>query len=204
MDSPEAIAGFKFYTGLSLTEKVAPRPNLLEQEQYHQLFAAGRMAMIAESRYIYKRFLNVRRLDFNWDVAPMPRGPAARATTFIWGGNCIYKGTRYPKECWEFLKFISGDAGAAVTIEAGNALPPVKSVAEAEVANPRDPAIPKNDRAFLDAIEYGRVAPCPKQFAEYTSAMVPLHESFIGLGDPEEVCRAFTRKVNDILSGGVF
>ena len=63
MDSPESIAGFSYYVNLALKEKVAPKPNLLESEYYQSYFSAGRIGMIAESRYIYKRFLRVRKLD---------------------------------------------------------------------------------------------------------------------------------------------
>jgi multiple sugar transport system substrate-binding protein len=204
MDTPEAIAGFQFYADLCLQEKVAPRPNLLELELYQSLFASGRVAMIADSRYIYKRFLKTRKLDFRWDLAPMPRGPAAQATTFIWGGNCIFRGTKHPREAWAFLKFISGKEGAAVTLDAGNALPPYRPAAEAEIANPRDKNVPKRDHLFLDAIQYGRVAPFPRQYPEFVSAMTPLHESFIGINTPEQACRDFAAKVNEFLSGGVF
>ena len=46
----------------------------------------------------------------------VPAGTAAQATTFIWGGNCIFRKTRHPREAWEFLKFISGKEGAEVTV----------------------------------------------------------------------------------------
>jgi multiple sugar transport system substrate-binding protein len=125
-------------------------------------------------------------------------------TTFIWGGNCIFRGTKHPRESWEFLKFISGPNGAAVTLDAGNALPPYRPAAEAGVLGRRDPTVPKNDRCFLDAIAYGRIAPFPRQYPEFVSAMVPLHESFIGISTPEQACRDFTRKVNTFLTAGVF
>lgn len=204
MDEPAAIAGFKFFTDLCLKEKVAPRPNMLELEAFDSMWAAQRTAMIPNSRYMYKRFLKTRKLDFKWDVAPMPRGPAAQATTFIWGGNCIFRGTKHPRESWEFLKFISGKDGAEVTNAAGNALPPYRPAAEAEIANPRDKSVPAHDRYFLDAISYGRIAPFPRQYPEFVNAMIPIHETFIGVGEPEEACREFARKVNEFLSSRAF
>jgi multiple sugar transport system substrate-binding protein len=205
MDSPESIEGFTYYTGLSLKEKVAPRPNLLEQDMYQQLFAASRIGMIADSRYAYKRYLRVRKLGFKWDLAEMPRGKQ-HATTFIWGGNCIFRGTKHPRECWEFLKFMTGPEGAEVTLEAGNALPPHRAAAEAEIANPRDKDAPANDRAFIDAIAYGRIAPFPRQYPAFNDAMAVLNESFTGTGSrtPQQACVEFTRQVNGFLEAGVF
>ena len=78
--------------------------------------------MIAESRYVYKRLIAPRKMPFRWDVAPMPKR-RQRATTFIWGGNCILKSTKYPRQAWELIKFLSGPAGAAINMQAGNALP---------------------------------------------------------------------------------
>ena len=204
MDDEKSIAGFTFFADLYLKERVAPRPNMLELSLFDERFASQQTAIIPNSRYMYKRFLKTRKLDFNWDVAPMPRGPAAQATTFIWGGNCIFRKTRHPREAWEFLKFISGKEGAEVTVAAGNALPPYRPAAESEIAEPRDSSVPKNDRAFLDAIAYGRVAPFPRQYPEFNSAMTPLHESFIGIGTPEEACIEFARKVNEFLDSSVF
>jgi multiple sugar transport system substrate-binding protein len=204
MDDEKSIAGFKFFADLCLKEHVSPRPDLTELEMFDDRFASGVTAIIPNSRYMYKRFLKTRKLNFNWDVAPMPRGPAAQATTFIWGGNCIFRKTKHPREAWEFLKFLSGKEGAAVTVEAGNAMPPYRATCEAEFDNPRDKSVPKNDRAFLDAVSYGRVAPFPRQFPEFNTAMVPLHESFIGIGTPEEACVRFAEKVNGFLNSDVF
>jgi multiple sugar transport system substrate-binding protein len=203
MDSPASIEGFKFYADLSLQRRCAPRPNLLESEYYQSMFAAGQLGMIAESRYIYKRFIKVRKLDFPIEVAPMPKGKEL-ATTFIWGGNCIYRNTRHPRECWEFLKFMTGAEGAMIAREGGNALPAYRPAAELEVRERRDPRIPKNDALFLDAVSYGRVAPFPRQYAEFTSAQSGLNECFIGIKSPEEACRTFAAKVNEFLSAGVF
>jgi multiple sugar transport system substrate-binding protein len=204
MDDEKSIEGFKFFADLYLKQHVSPRPDLIEPELFDDRFASGLTAIIPNSRYMYKRFVKTRKLSFNWDVAPMPRGPRAQATTFIWGGNCIFRGTKHPRESWEFLKFISGKAGAQVTVRSGNAMPPYRAAAEAEFANPRDKSVPKNDRAFLDAISYGRVAPFPRQFPEFNSAMIPLHECFIGLGTPEEACVKFAKKVNSFLNSNVF
>ena len=204
MDQEKSIEGFRFFTDLYLKQRVAPRPDLIEPELFDDRFASGITAIIPNSRYMYKRYLKTRKLTFNWDVAPMPRGPAAQATTFIWGGNCIFRNTRHPREAWEFLKFISGKDGAQVTVEAGNAMPPFRATCEAEFENPRDKNVPKNDRAFLDAISYGRVAPFPRQYPEFNSAMIPLHESFTGLGDPGEACVRFANKVNSFLHSDVF
>jgi multiple sugar transport system substrate-binding protein len=203
MDTPEAIEGLRFYVDLSLTHGVAPTPSQSLGQNFQDLFGSQIVAVIADSRFAYKRFLRGRGLPFAWDVAPMPRGKS-RATTFIWGGNCILKSTKHPREAWELLKFMSGPVGAAINLEAGNALPAHRASAERAVREPTDPKVPSRDVAFLDAIAYGRQAPCPAQFAEFNAAMTHLNDAYLGLVPVDEACRRFTNEVNGVLAGGVF
>jgi multiple sugar transport system substrate-binding protein len=206
MDSPEAIEGLEFYVDLSKRHNVAPTPGQAMGQDGQDLFASQLIGMIADSRYAYKRFIRRRALPFGWDVAPMPRHKT-RATTFIWGGNCILRTTKYPAEAWEFLKFMSGPIGAEINIKAGNALPAYAQAAIDEVANPIDPQTPPNDHYFLDAVQYGRTAPNPPQYAEYVQAMTHLADAYIegraGIS-VEEASRRFAREVNGFLEAGVF
>jgi multiple sugar transport system substrate-binding protein len=201
MDSPESIGGMQFFADLSLRHRVSPRPGENLGQSGQELFATRRQAMIPDSRYVYKKFCagkNRKGLPFRWDCAPMPKGKQ-RATTFIWGGNCILKTTRYPEECWQFLKYIAGPAGAEINLAGGNALPVYRAAAEAEVRNPRNPAAPKHDRYFLDAIEYGRIAPYPAQYAEFGQAMDAFDDAFLGRTSVADACRRFTADVNEAL-----
>jgi multiple sugar transport system substrate-binding protein len=166
---------------------------------FQEQFMARRVAMIADSRFAYKRFLKKKGLPFGWDVAPMPVAKT-QATTFIWGANCIYEGTPYPEESWQLLKFLSGEVGAAINLEAGNALPAYREAAENAVRNREDPRAPANDIYFLDAIKYGRQAPFPSQYADFGAAMNRLHDAYLGIATTEEVCHDFTKQVNEILT----
>jgi len=203
MDSPASIGGLKYYVDLSLTEKVAPTPGESMGQGYEDMFMARNTAMIADSRYSYKRYTKGDGLPFKWDVAPMPKGREL-ATTFIWGGNCIYHGTPYPEESWEFLKFLSGEVGAALNLEAGNALPAFRQAAEQAVRGRTTPGAPEHDICFLDAIDYGRQAPFPPQFAEFNAAMDNLHDAYLGLVTVEDACKKFTDQVNATLTSKVF
>lgn len=199
MDSPAAIEGLKYYVDLSLTHHVAPTPAQSMGQGFEELFVSQAAAMIADSRYAYKKFLKKKGLKFRWDVAPMPRHKK-QATTFIWGGNCILKSTKHPKEAWEFLKFLSNEQGAALNLEGGNALPAFRPSAEYAVRNRTDPHAPAHDQYFLDAISYCRTAPFPAQYADYNAAMDALQDGFLGLRPVDEMCRQFTREVNEILN----
>jgi hypothetical protein len=100
---------------------------------------------------------------------------------------------------------MSGPKGAAINLEAGNALPAHRKSAEDAVAHSQDdPKIPRGDRYFLDAVNYARIAPNPPQYADYIDAMDDLEDAFQGRGPVDEGCRTFTKEVNQMLSAGVF
>ncbi len=201
MDTPESIGGMQFFADLSIKHHVSPRPGENFGQNGQDLFSTGRLGLIPDARYVYKKFVTSAKrkgLAFRWDCAPMPRGKQ-RATTFIWGGNCILKTTRYPEECWKFLKYIAGPAGAAVNLAGGNALPVYRAAAEADVLNPTNPATPKHDRYFLDAIEYGRIAPYPAQNAEFGQAMDHFDDAWLGRTSVADACKRFARDVNQAL-----
>jgi multiple sugar transport system substrate-binding protein len=202
MDSAESIEGLRFYVDLSQRHRVAPTPGQTIGQAQTDLFASQRVAMVADSRYMYKRLIGTRTLPFRWDVAPMPTR-RTRATTFIWGGNCILRSTKHPRQAWEFLKFMSGSAGAAINLQAGNALPAYRAAAEQEIERPSMDGLPAHDRCFLDAIDYGRIAPFPRQYAEYTQAMTLIRDAFLGIRTVEDACVRFTREVNHVLASGV-
>jgi multiple sugar transport system substrate-binding protein len=204
MDSPESIEGLRWYLDLVTKEHVSPRVDERMGQSAEDLFAAQRIAMQADSRYGYKRMRRDGGVPFKWDVAPMPRGKKA-ATTFIWGGNCILKSTKHPREAWEFLKFMSGPKGAAINVESGNALPAHRKSAEQAIANSHaDAKVPRHDRYFIDAVNYARIAPNPPQYADYMDAMDEMEDAFQGRGDVGEACRSFAREVNQLLNAGVF
>jgi ABC-type glycerol-3-phosphate transport system substrate-binding protein len=133
----------------------------------------------------------------------MPRR-RERATTFIWGGNCILKSTKHQEQAWELVKFMSGPAGAAVNRQSGNALPAYRAAAIEEINRPAMSRVPAHDRCFLDAIGYGRVAPFPAQAAEFTEAMTFIRDALLGIRSVEDACVRFTREVNDFMRSGVF
>ena len=200
LDDPKSIEGMKFYVDLSTKYHVAPSVAESTGQDFQELFLTERAAMIADSRYAYKRF--AKGVPFPWDAAPMPKG-RHRVTTFIWGGNAILGSTKHPRESWEFLKFLSGYEGALLNVKAGNALPAYKKVAMSDMVL-KSPISPPNDKAYIEAIAYGRQAPFPPQFSEFVQAIMKLDAAFLGLEPTEEVCREFAKDVNEAISGEVW
>ncbi len=76
-------------------------------------FLSGQLAMVEDGSWALKDILT--GADFRIGVAPLPAGPAGRATLATTDGFGIYAGTSHPEEAWELVKFlISKDYGRAM------------------------------------------------------------------------------------------
>jgi len=203
MAEPAAVEGLGFYADLSRVHHVAPLAGQAMGQGFQELFTSQMAAVIPDSRFAYKRFLGKRRLKFRWELAHVPTG-RQKATTFIWGGNCILRSTRHPREAWEFLKFLSGPEGAAINRKAGNGLPAFRPAAEEEIRRPSIAGVPAGDARFLEAVAYGRTAPNPPQFAEYSQLLTDLQDSFLADAPIDEACRRFARETDRLLASEVF
>ncbi len=76
-------------------------------------FISGKLAMVEDGSWALKDILT--GADFRIGIAPLPAGPAGRATLATTDGFGIYAGTSHPDEAWELVKFlISKDYGRAM------------------------------------------------------------------------------------------
>ncbi len=76
-------------------------------------FISGKLAMVEDGSWALKDILT--GADFRIGVAPLPSGPAGKATLASTDGFGIYAGTNHPDEAWELVKFlISKDYGRAM------------------------------------------------------------------------------------------
>ncbi|MEZ4861457.1 MAG: sugar ABC transporter substrate-binding protein [Caldilineaceae bacterium] len=71
-------------------------------------FINKRVAMVEEGSWVLKDIL--LNADFRVGVAPMPAGPARRATLATSDGYGIYAGTDYPDAAWELVQFLTSEA----------------------------------------------------------------------------------------------
>ncbi len=68
-------------------------------------FASGRLAMTMDGPWDLPRFKDLLK-NLDWAFAPLPAGPAKKAT--IVGGEylAVFKQSQHPDEAWEFIKWI--------------------------------------------------------------------------------------------------
>ncbi len=108
-------------------------------------------------------------VGFKWDVAPMPKGPAGRATGVNSAGFVIAKDSKHPDAAWEFVEYAFSAAGQAELAKIGLAMPVRKSVAES--AAYLDQPVKIDQKLFVDALDYAHVKPVFKGYEEWSAAV---------------------------------
>jgi multiple sugar transport system substrate-binding protein len=108
IDTPEAKAALQWLQDLFVKSKVSPPPG---QQDIGQIMASGKGAM--RSGGYWDRWAAETTWEFNWGMAPMPKGPAGTNGSMLQtDAFAISAGTQYAEAAWEFEKFAaSKDAG---------------------------------------------------------------------------------------------
>jgi multiple sugar transport system substrate-binding protein len=145
VNSLEAVAALEFYRSL-VASNIAPTvTTMAEMEAFDgvNLFQNQRIAMLVGRTYMLTEFDKIA--NFRWDVAPVPQGKLRWSRLSV-GGNCIWRGTKHPREAEEFVEFYSTE-GAKLAASSRNAIPAFRSAAAAAKFPP----------VMLEALQYSRL-----------------------------------------------
>ena len=120
----------------------------------------------------------------NFDVAPMPSGPAGQATSVNSAGFVVSKDTKNADAAFEFIKFALSEAGQTRLAELGFAIPVLKSIAESDAYLVQDGDL--NQQVFLDSIAFSHTKPVFKGYEEWAGVvgdgMIPVFDGEAELG----------------------
>jgi multiple sugar transport system substrate-binding protein len=133
--------------------------------QFGDPFAAGVAAMTTIGHWVVPEYSD---LEFAWDVAAFPAGPARRATSVNSAGFVIANESEVPDAAFEFIKFALSEAGQSKLTELGFALPVLKSVAESPAYLEQEGAAIRQ-QVFLDATEYAVTKPSFRGYEEWAT-----------------------------------
>jgi multiple sugar transport system substrate-binding protein len=123
LDSPESLGALEWVRARMWDDKVMAKFTDVNNLGTSAAFAGGKLAMVEDGSWALKNILE--QADFRIGVAPIPSGPAGRATLSTTDGFGIYAGTRHPEEAWELVKFLVGREYALAMAEA-NLLQPAR------------------------------------------------------------------------------
>ncbi|MGE6579254.1 ABC transporter substrate-binding protein [Paenibacillus xylanexedens] len=108
MNTPETAKAINLFKGL-LDKKA--HPSIGEQ----LTFDTGKLGMAFEN--VTRTSAYRDKVDFEWDIAPLPEGDHGVKMPIGFGGYSIFKDAEYPEEALEYLKFISNKENAAKVAE---------------------------------------------------------------------------------------
>lgn len=97
-----------------------------------------------------------RKLDFDWDVCPVPAN-SADPTKNAWSGSVgysLYNGSKHKEAAWKLIEYIASKEGQELLSATGFQIPVYPSLAEQEDYIERESNNkPSNFQCFLDAAE---------------------------------------------------
>ncbi len=129
-------------------------------------FLAGVAAMTTIGHWAVPGYAEV---NFKWDVALMPKGPAGQATSVNSAGFVVGKESKNPDAAFEFLKYVLSEPAQKRLAELGFACPVLESVAESDSFLKQSTAI--DQKVFLDSLAFAHMKPVFKGYDEWSSAI---------------------------------
>ena len=106
------------------------------------------------------------RPGIDFGIAPLPKGPAGRATSINPTGAVVYKGTKNPDAAWAFVKYLASPAAQTKLMELKASLPANKEVLDGPFSTSFDGA-----KVLADAIAYAHLKPSFKGYDEWNTAL---------------------------------
>ncbi|HEV2121575.1 MAG TPA: extracellular solute-binding protein, partial [Chloroflexota bacterium] len=117
--SDKALAAFTYERDVVHRDgSVAPSGGPKEQDAFksltgqhggHAAIRLGRIAMWEGGSFTIIQYLKFVEDEVDWDIAPLPKGPAGRFTLATSDGWSIWSGTKQKDAAWEFLKHLQSD-----------------------------------------------------------------------------------------------
>jgi multiple sugar transport system substrate-binding protein len=162
---PKAREAWQLFHDMMFVDKSWPDSNTAG-EYGGDPFLAGVAAMTTIGHWAVPGYAEV---NFKWDVAPMPKGPAGQATSVNSAGFVVGKASKNPDAAFEFLKYVLSKPAQTRLAQLGFACPVLQSVAESDAFLKQSTAI--NQKVFLDSLAYAHMKPVFKGYDEWSSAI---------------------------------
>jgi multiple sugar transport system substrate-binding protein len=169
LDSDESVNGIEYYQklydagyGVKFGEDAEP------------VYKSGKLGMFVNGRWATPGARGIT--DFNWDVAPMPTGPAPGGNWQFWGAYVINADTKDPAAAWKLVAELTSLEVQDKVSSLGANIPSRTSQEAIEKFLTFTP--PENNQAFVDGIQNNPVAEGPlwqgnwPEFDSATNAVV--------------------------------
>jgi multiple sugar transport system substrate-binding protein len=185
LDTPATREAIQFVINLAQEDGVVPNYSAEAVASHPDRFLAGNIAMYVDSRVFTPTMRET--VDFNWDVAPLPRGKQT-ANVLHSDGYCMASASQAKDAAWEFIEFALGEEGQTLAAQLGRTVPSMRSVAESPAfLDPENP--PASAQVWLDNMASNmRVLPKVENWiAIERTAATDLEQAYLGLETLDEI-----------------
>ncbi len=201
ISDPKFSEAVQFYADLANVHHVAPTSDEAATQAGPDMFMGGRAAMALTGHWFYPAFSNTDGLDFEVAVFPVgPHGTTAKTDTGS-TGLAISNVTKYPDQCWEFVKFAAGPEGQRIIAESGLFVPVLQSVGKSDSFLKAHTKI-KNASVFIDAVPNSIQLPITPNWAKISDVWARETDAVMrGKATATDADARIEAAVNTILSG---
>ena len=158
-------------------------------------FGKQRVAMAIEGGWLIP-YLAQQYSSVQYDIAPLPVAPNGKRANLIYTNAwAAYSGTKHPEAAWELIKYMTGSDVQQSQLNAGFALPTLKSLANAPYF-----ASHPGFKALFDAASYGYADYYgPQDQAIHNTLATALQAVMLNKQTPQAALNDAAQKVNSQL-----
>ena len=194
-DKPETIEGLKFWTDM-IKDKVSPTQAQMTDTPPASLFESGKVAMLYAGSWSQIEFAQNEYTKGKVDVAVLPQGKK-RATVIHGLGNVISANTKYPKEAWEFAKFLGSKEAAEIQAKTGTVIPAYNGTQDLWVKSNPNFHLQK----LMDEVAYAVPFPTSKDTAKWMDVETKdLTKAWSGTMSVDDAAKDIAKQMNQILA----
>ncbi|WP_284141047.1 sugar ABC transporter substrate-binding protein [Virgibacillus sp. LDC-1] len=161
-------------------------------------FESGNVGMFT---FMYSYIANVRDItDFDWDIAPLPKGPKGRVPLLGQAGIAAFEGSDHPEEAKKLLLFLESKTG--IQAQSSFFVPPRKSVLESDefINIPNNPSRESIELALIDEMDNGFTYPLHEDWTKIESEIINgFDKLFSQIEKPEGILKEMEEKIDPIL-----
>lgn len=191
-NSPEGVESIKMLQRMMFDDQSHPKAG----EQVD--FTSGKVGMFYDVYSYVSRARDIQ--DFEWDIAPLPKGPEGRFPMLGQAGISMFAGSDYPDETMKLLKFLTNED--AIKASSAFFVPPRKSVLSSDdfMNRPNNPPVESIERAVIDEMDNARLQAGHTNWQKIDSAIqFGFDELFGQIKSPEDILKEMEQKINPLL-----
>ncbi|MBO0600719.1 sugar ABC transporter substrate-binding protein [Sporosarcina sp. E16_3] len=191
-NSSEGVKTFEMLDRMMFEDKSHVPPG--ENIEYE----GGKVGMYSA---MYSYMTNAREItDFEWDIAPLPKGPEGRAPLLGQAGIVAFEGGKHPEEALILLKFLASKTG--IQAQSVFFVPARKSVLESDefINIPNNPSRESIQLAMIDQMNHGYTYPLHEDWTKIESEIIKgIDKLFAQMETPTVILEQMEKDIKPLL-----